>query len=98
VAVTVTAFGLVQLERPMRHPWPATGLPRVVFLLDGRRFVRSSGIGKPGVVAHYREDIGTRSARAYVMSDGTYMIDHLDDSNPGHRDGSLLAHFLKDVL
>jgi hypothetical protein len=35
------------------------------------------------------------SAHAYVLSDGTYLIDHLDEANPRY---ALLAHLLKDVL
>jgi hypothetical protein len=90
----VTAFGLVRLERPFRAPWPAQGLPPAVYL-GGVRFVRSTGIGRPGVVAHYRQDVPRDCAHAYVMDDGTYMIDHVDRWNPHPH---FLRHLIADVL
>lgn len=90
----MTAFGLVRLERPFRAPWPAQGLPPVVYL-DGVRFVRSTGIDRPGVVAHYRQDVPRDCAHAYVMDDGTYMIDHVDRWNPHPH---FLRHLIADVL
>lgn len=90
----MTALALVRLERPIRAAWPARGLPQVVYL-DGVRFVRSRGIGRPGVVAHYRQDRPRDCAHAYVLDDGTYLIDHVDRWNPHQH---LVRHFFADVL
>lgn len=90
----MTALALISQE-PVRGLWPVAGRPSVVNL-NGRRFLRSSGITKhTGTVAHYREDVPRNSAHLYLLSDGTYLINHLDEVNP--RDDTI-AHFIKDVL
>lgn len=91
----MTALAILQMKEPVRAAWPAAGLPRVVWL-GGKRFVRSAGISRhAGTVAHYREDVRRDSAHAYVLRDGTYLIDHTDDFNPAY---SPLSHFVRDVL
>lgn len=90
------ALAVIRLPSPLRAVWPVAGLPHVV-TLEGRRFVRSVGLSeRQGTVAHYREDAARNSAHVYVLSDGTYMIDHLDEHNPDH--GAVLAHFWRDVV
>ena len=92
----MSALAIIRLPQSRRAAWPVAELPRVVSLL-GKRFVRSSGLSEhEGTVAHYREDVARNSAPAYVLRDGTYVIDHLDEHIPDH--GAVLAHFWRDVV
>jgi hypothetical protein len=74
--------------------WTERGYPDFV-QVAGRNFVRSSGLPRAGVAAHYREDVPHGSRHLYVRA-GKWEITHVDAANPDH--GHLLEHFLRDVL
>lgn len=80
---------------PQRGAWPFAGLPLAV-ALGGRVYRRSEwAFPYPHVVAQYREDRPEHSAHLHVFDDGSWLVDHLDESNP---DFAPVAHLLDDVI
>lgn len=80
---------------PELGPWPFGGFPPAVEL--GGRVYRLSEWAwpYPHVVAQYREAKPELAAHLQVLDDGSYLVDHLDESNP---DFSPVAHLLDDVI
>jgi hypothetical protein len=75
--------------------WPYPDLPRVV-QVRGHAFERRDfGFGGEDVIAEYQEAVPTLAAHLYVMRDGTYQVDHVDDFNPSD---DPIGHFVVDVL
>jgi hypothetical protein len=81
---------------PIRGAW--THGSEAVVHVHGRRFVRSLGISHPGVRLHYREDVPSASRHLYVMSDGTWRVDHVDAVNPDYGLVAFIRHVWLDVL
>lgn len=80
---------------PELGPWPFGGFPSVVEL--GGRVYRLSAwaFPYPHVVAQYRQAQPELAAHLQVLDDGTYLVDHLDESNP---DYAPIAHLVDDVI
>lgn len=80
---------------PELGPWPFCGFPSVVEL--GGRVYRLSSWAFPyaGVVAQYRQAQPELAAHLQVLEDGSYLVDHLDESNP---DFAPIAHLIDDVI
>lgn len=85
---------MVRVDPPIVVPWPFRDYPWRVEL-GGKLFVRSSGLPRARVVAHYREHVPRRSAHLFVLEDGRAIVDHLDDENP-HFD--VWGHLASDVI
>ena len=90
-------LGLVRI--PIESgPWNIPDYPDAIELND-RVYLKVVGlhIPHPGVVAQYREAYARDSRHLYVLSCGSYVIDHIDSYNP---DAGLLdaaAHLAIDV-
>jgi hypothetical protein len=96
VGVHPDFIGAIPLTKHLTGQWPYQTLPAVVHL-GKRRFDRTRFTAqKPGVVGQYREAVPENSMHLYVLHDGTYVITHLDESNPDM--GGALAHLWKDVV
>jgi hypothetical protein len=88
--------GAIALTKHITGQWPYTTLPAAVHL-GKRAFNRAKFVAqKPGVVGQYREAVATNAMHLYVLHDGTYVITHLDESNPDM--GNALAHLWNDVV
>ena len=84
------------LKSPLiRGPWPYPDLPRVA-MIRGHRFERRDfGFGGEDVIAEYQEAVPTLAAHLYVLDDGSYEVDHVDDFHP---QDDPIGHFVVDVL
>lgn len=88
--------GAVAVKPPVRGRWTARGFPEEV-RMNGRVFKKATWQWpKPGVIAQYREAVPVNSHHLVVMRDGTFVVDHYDESNPD--EGAVLEHLLNDVL
>jgi hypothetical protein len=56
---------------------------------------RDFGFGGQDVIAEYQEAVPTLAAHLYVMNDGTFEIDHVDEFNASD---DPIGHFVVDVL
>jgi len=67
-------------------------------MIGGRVFVRSDTWAGPvaGVAKQYREDVARQAMHLYVLDDGTWKIDHIDEANP--EKGLVLEHAFRDVI
>ncbi len=67
-------------------------------MIGGRVFVRSDTWAGPvaGVAKQYREDVARQAMHLYVLDDGTWKIDHIDEANP--EKGLVLEHAFRDVV
>lgn len=97
------AVGFVNLPEPLRGSWPARDQHGALSFPDtiaigGHAFKRSTTWAAPysGVVAQYREDVDRKAMHLMVHSDGTWIVDHVDEANPER--GLVLEHTLKDVI
>lgn len=90
------SVGAVPVVPPIRGKWTNPGFPETV-KLDGRTFRKATWqMSRPGVIAQYREDIPASSRHLFVLSDRTFVIDHLDEANPDK--GREFEHLISDVL
>lgn len=90
---TVGAYPVVPL---LRGRWPYKNFPAIV-TVGSRPFKKAMWQWpRPDVIAQYREDVERDSHHLFVMHDGTYVIDHVDESNPDK--GHFLEHVLNDVM
>jgi hypothetical protein len=89
--------GFTMLPEPLRGAWTFPGFPKRVEL-GGRTFVRSDhwAAPLPGVAKQYREDVARQAMHLYVLDDGTWKIDHIDEANP--EKGLVLEHAFRDVI
>jgi hypothetical protein len=85
------------LPEPLRGAWAFPDFPKRVEL-GGRTFVRSDTWAAPlsGVARQYREDVERQAMHLYVLTDGTWKIDHIDEANP--EKGLVLEHAFRDVV
>jgi hypothetical protein len=97
LAVVRSVVGFTMLPEPLRGAWTFQGFPEAVDL-GGRSFVRSDrwAAPLPGVLKQYREDVDRKSMHLYVLDDGTWKIDHIDEANPER--GLVLEHTFRDVV
>ena len=90
--------GAVPVQPPIRGTWDAKGFPAAV-TLQGRVFRKAEWAWpRDGVIAQYREDSPLDSRHLFVLADGSFVIDHVDEVNPDGPKGNPLAHFMADVL
>lgn len=94
--VSLERFGARRLEPSLRGKWPHEGFPPVV-KLAGSPFRKAEWFWpRPGVRAQYREAVAKNSRHLFVMTDGTWVVPHVDAENPDL--GSPMRHLLEDVL
>jgi hypothetical protein len=75
--------------------WLHPELPPVVEI-DGFTFERRPyGFGGDGVIAEYQEAVPTLAAHLYVLDNGTWEVDHVDEFHP---EDDPLGHWVVDVL
>lgn len=90
---TVGAYPVVPL---IRGKWPYKNFP-VTITVASKPFKKALWQWpRPDVIAQYREDAENDAHHLFVMHDGTYVIDHVDEANPDK--GHLVAHVLNDVM
>jgi hypothetical protein len=92
------SVGAIPVSPPLRGKWTAKGFPETVNL--GSRVFKRAGWQRPiqGVVMQYRETSPTNSRHLFVLGDGTFVVDHVDEFNPDGPGGDPLAHFMADVV
>lgn len=97
------AVGFATLPEPLRGSWLVHDQSGALFFppaanLLGRVFKRSTKWAAPyaGVAAQYREDVDRRAMHLMVHTDGTWVIDHVDEANPER--GLVLEHTFRDVV
>lgn len=75
--------GFTMLPETLRGAWAFPDFPKRVEL-GGRTFVRSDtwAARLSGVARQYREDVARHAMHLYVLDDGTWKIDHVDEANP----------------
>jgi len=92
----MTRFGAIALVPPVRGRWTFGGFPAQV-TLSGAIYRRTPWAWpRSGVVAQYREARPVNSRHLFVLSDGTFVVPHVDEVNPDL--GSALAHLARDVI
>jgi hypothetical protein len=90
------SVGALPVDPPIRGKWTSRSFPETV-TLGGRVFQKAVWQWpRPGVVAQYRENVPESSRHLFVLQDGTFVIDHVDEANPDI--GNPLAHFMNDVV
>lgn len=91
------SVGFTSLPTPLTGAWRFEGYPERISLM-GRTFTRGDTWSAPipGVAKQYREDVDRNAQHLYVLSDGSWRIDHVDAANPER--GLVLEHALRDVL
>lgn len=76
------------LPQPLHGRWIARGYPEVVSIrIDGHEvaFRKTAWAhSKPGVIAQYREMREHDSLHLSVLSNGSFVIDHIDCFNPDY--------------
>jgi hypothetical protein len=84
------------IEIPLRvGTWPHLDLPPVVEI-EGHVFERRDfGFGGDDVIAEYQEAVPTLAAHLYVLDNGTWEVDHVDEFHPMD---DPLGHLVVDVL
>ena len=92
-----TKVGAHPPAEPFTGLWPHADYPEVVSM-RGRTFRRAGGWkwNRAGVVAQYREDKPSESMHLFVLEDGTFRGDHIDEVNPNF--GNALGHLWNDVV
>lgn len=91
------SLGEVRFSNPQQGRWPFQGLPEEI-LVGGKRFQRTAWAwGYEGVVAQYREAAATNAMHLMVYRDGSWVIDHLDESNPDAGPLAAVKHFFIDT-
>jgi hypothetical protein len=90
------SVGFASLPTPLTGDWREQGFPEHVTLL-GRSFTRGDkwSAPLPGVAKQYREDRDRNALHLYVLTNGTWKIDHVDEANPER--GLVFEHAIKDV-
>jgi len=80
----------------VRGKWVFPGLPERV-TLEGRVYERAKfSLPYPGVIAQYREAVAHDSRHLFVLTNGRFVVPHLDEANPDR--GHMLEHAVRDVL
>lgn len=82
------------LEPPIEGVWPFPDFPEAVEIEDDTFVKTKREQPYEGVVAQYRQNVARDSGHLLVRSDGTYIIDHVDEYNPDM--GHPVKHFLVD--
>jgi len=85
---------MYKLDTPLYGEWLIPSFPKEVEV-DGKIFEKA--IRKQpysGVIEQYREAVPKDSCHLYVLSDGHWIIEHVDDYNPDL--GYPVRHFLID--
>lgn len=91
------SVGAVAIDPPITGRWIYGNAFPVEIAMNNRTYRRALwSFPRTNVVAQYREAKKTNSQHLFVMNDGTYVVDHIDEANPDQ--GMVLTHFLKDVL
>jgi len=84
------------VDPPIIERWelPEGEFPETI-VIDGDTFVRAvRQQGYEGVICQYRQAVPRNSAHLFVMKDGHWMIDHIDEYNPDM--GFPVRHFVVD--
>ena len=88
--------GAYPVTPPKTGKWTFKTFPDVV-TVNGKKFKKALWqFPRSNVIAQYREDVLHDSTHLFVMKDGTFLIDHVDESNPDK--GLVMEHLVNDVL
>lgn len=87
---------MIPVDPPIVESWelPEGEFPDVIEI-DGKTFHRAiRQQGYDGVICQYREMVPRQSAHLFVMNNGTWQINHIDEYNPDM--GYPVRHFIVD--
>jgi hypothetical protein len=83
------------LDKPITGKWKTPGEFPLTAKVRGETFVRTMGLDKNDSVAQYRDTKARGSKHMYVLPNGRYLVDHVDEYNPHY---APFRHFIKDVI
>lgn len=87
---------MLPVDPPIIERWelPEGEFPDTI-VIEGESFARAIRTQPyDGVIAQYRAMVPRNSAHLFVLNDGRWMIDHIDEYNPDM--GYPLRHFIVD--